>query len=679
MNRRLIGVQGSPSRGHPRLEIETETALAMPGDGSGSLPLAKLYETDAADTSDVYRARLVWGGFVTKVALELQRADAALTREANLRIAAEFDRKAALHRKLKDAAGVALLYDIAPGYASQYGLSQDTAPELPPSILCRNACHALIPRCPSCFRPLYSDVLSESDSPRRLICLSRKCETALKTYRATDVLKASVKNDKDACAACPHREGAGVDVCLENARFLNHFSIRFLVFERCDLDLKDYLTWPERTEPPSHRAEAWSRWRDHQSGGADLDAGEAKLARLSRTVAIFLDLLEGVSRVHELREPTAHLNLNPRTVGLQLFGASASARLLDLGRAVDDEAGDHFRSLPLRSPLSRAFAAPEVQGPSDSEEYPADARTHQESLVISLAAPPGDGNPTDPPFAPGDEIQFAFSGGKTVRARILQLRREGERLFLRARPFVQLELSRPVHGRMRSWKAQGPAAGAYSLGLILLALVLNRLDVSDVRGQLNNISAWLGARSRADDHPGFELVFDLLGSNDGHFRTVFGPILRKLSTDYGEWAFLGAELLSVALRCCVRGVPGYSVALDRGGGQPGLLTSVADHARRVQAATGAERDRRRVMHGDRSRLAERIEDLIGAVGYTAHDSSRSTQPKPAYDSNRLRALLLLAPPDAAAGALIRSYKGRRDWALDDLRGYLKELMSNSAQ
>ena len=111
--------------------------------------------------------------------------------------------------------------------------------------------------------------------------------------------------------------------------------------------------------------------------------------------------------------------------------------------------------------------------------------------------------------------------------------------------------------------------------------------MSDLLKHLHVIAARLKRFPGIEGSPGSALVNELLGGDDHTLNRVGGPILRKLDTEYGEWKSLASELIHVAMRCCVRGVRGFSVAEHRGENRSDLLDGVEEQVRAIITAADA--------------------------------------------------------------------------------------------
>ena len=130
-------------------------------------------------------------------------------------------------------------------------------------------------------------------------------------------------------------------------------------------------------------------------------------------------------------------------------------------------------------------------------------------------------------------------------------------------------LSMPFHGKGQVvvYKQAGPPADYYSFGLLVFALVLGRVELRDVRALLPNLATALrelaDARPESPERPDAR-PSDVSWTVDSNYLRGFYQIVRQLTDAYSKAEYLAEELLGLALRCVVRGVPGWSLCDHRG-------------------------------------------------------------------------------------------------------------------
>ena len=569
MSPKFLSVAGPNGRGHVQLQWH----IAPDPRADGGINLLPLHDEDVPSFATVYRGQIAYGKWQVPVAIKVQR-DTTGARDSLDSIIARFSSERLIHQVLAKAG--------AAGAAARGGLpivslheigdeSADEAPQIAPSILCRRAAHALTPLCPKCARPLVSSddqfdpENPQEDDVRRLRCPPCKLAWEATPENKRVIREASVAR-QHACRACQYFNAAG-PVCHLESTFLNFFPARVLVFELLDLSLADYLRYRENPAHPSGRPDVVAAMADYdrsQKTLAERRRVPAPLARLRLTCELLRDVLDGLNLLHANNK--AHLDLKPDDVCLRLDQDRIRARLIDLGLASDPATPAKFRAVMEVHALRTDYAAPELERPTETFRYYDGNQSSPNEFLLKLARR-GDGlDPTDAQAIKGDTVVLRPDSGGNIPGEVVDVR-EGH-VLVRARR-GELSLSMPFHGKGQVvvYKQAGPPADYYSFGLLVFALVLGRVELRDVRALLPNLATAL--RELADARPGISRTpgrwaVRRLVDRDSNYLRGFYQIVRQLTDAYSKAEYLAEELLGLALRCVVRGVPGWSLCDHRG-------------------------------------------------------------------------------------------------------------------
>jgi serine/threonine protein kinase len=583
MKRTEIAVRGAPSTEALRLELSgrpTEEGLAL-----------ELLHDDR-QTGTLARVLGGWVGLgevSVPVAVKLQR-DIALSQEDRGSVAAKFDKERNVHRRLQECADGPAPQPIVRQLEVWKGPADHEADSLEPCILCARAHHGLAPLCPECKDP--SAVLEELQltDDRGLRCgrCQRQFWSTPKTRDA--ILEATLRRDP-ACRGCPLQNSPDPDGCRGSAVFLNFFRDRVLLLERLDLDLDDYLRWVHHEGPSGTRQAAHRAFDEHRrllKERRDGLPGPAvrKVFDLRLAAELFSDVLAGVEHLH--RHGVAHLDLKLANVCVRFRGADLEVKVIDLGLSDDPHTLAYLRQAEGPLSLWTDYSAPEFRRP---RSHPLVVAGRFREDACELNWPCAEGQYAELPY-PGDVLFFEDRELAQQPWRVVSVRQgPGRSLTVQAEaePRHRTWLGEPCEllpfgpeARRREGlgvvleKHCGFPADVYSLGMLLLAVLVGRPDVGDFRDALpsvqieleDQLDEWVNLPSRA-------LVQRLLSKPSKHLQ-VFHTYAHRLAP-YGIAQPLAEELLGVVLRATLRGDPRVFYLSDRGAdARPALRRLRAD-------------------------------------------------------------------------------------------------------
>jgi hypothetical protein len=642
VKRTEIAVSGAPPTEGVRLELNGAPS-------EEGLALEFLHDDRQTGTlARVLGGRVGLGEISLPVAVKLQR-DIALSQEDRGSVAAKFDKERNVHRRLQGHDDRAASPErIVRQLEVWKGPVDCEADSLGPCILCARGRHGLAPRCPECNDP--SAVLEEleltDDCGLRCSRCHRQFWSTPKTRDA--ILEATLRHDP-ACRGCPLEHSSDVDGCRRESVFLNFFRNRVLLLERLDLDLEDYFRWVRGARPVGSRVAAQQAFQDHrrllQERREQLPGPSVrKISDLLRVADLFSDVLSGVEHLHA--HDVAHLDLKLANVCVRFHGADLEVKIIDLGLSDDPHTLAYLRQAEGPLSLWTDYSAPEFRRPR-SHPLAVDGRFSEDRCELDWPAAEAS---LELPCA-GDLLFFEDRILPQQRWRVVGVRPGlGGWLLVQARPEPQHRLWRgeapdvpPLgpEGRTRTGLAVvlekhcGFPADVYSLGMLLLAMLVGRPDVGDFREALPGVEIELEDRLRDEGPlPGRALVQRLLSRPSKHLQ-VFHAYAQRLA-EYGVAQPLAEELLGVVLRSALRGDSAAFYLRDRGAdARPALqrlradLDAVRNAARNAftTAWAAAVRDARLVvldrLRGMMLRTAARAELGAGAA------DARSPRPEPA--------------------------------------------------
>jgi hypothetical protein len=583
MKRTEIAVRGAPSTEALRLELSGRP-------GEDGLVLEFLH--DDRQTGTLARVLGGWVGLgevSVPVAVKLQR-DIALSQEDRGSVAAKFDKERNVHRRLQECAEGAGQERIVRQLEVWKGPADHEADSLEPCILCARARHGLTPLCPECNDPtaVLEELQLTDDRGLRCCRCHRQFWSTPKTRDA--ILEATLRHDA-ACRGCALENSPNPDGCRGSAVFLNFFRNRVLLLERLDLDLDDYLRWAHYEGSPLTRQDAHRAFEEHrrqlrlrrdQLPGAAV----AKVFDLRLVADLFSDVLAGVEHLH--RNGVAHLDLKLANVCVRFRGAELDVKLIDLGLSDDPHTLAYLRQAEGPLSLWTDFSAPEFRRPR-GHPLAVDGRFRADACELDW--PWTEGQTPEPP-CPGDVLFFEDRGLGQQPWRVVSVRpgRAGWLLVgAEAEPQHRAWLgeARDVgpfgpEARHRAGlgvvleKHCGFPADVYSLGMLLLSVLVGRPDIGDFRDALPSVQIELEDQSHQWARlPGRALVQRLLSKPSKHLQ-VLHSYAHRLSA-YGVAQPLAEELLGVVLRATLRGDPRVFYLSDRGAdARPALRRLRAD-------------------------------------------------------------------------------------------------------
>jgi hypothetical protein len=289
---------------------------------------------------------------------------------------------------------------------------------------------------------------------------------------------------------------------------------------------------------------------------------------------VFSDIVEGVEHLH--RHGVAHLDLKPANVCVRFRGPDLDVKIIDLGLSDDPHTLTYLRQAEGPLSLWTDYSAPEFRRPR-ARPIGVSGRFREDACELDWPCP--ETGALELPCA-GDLLFFEQRDLMQQPFRVVHVRpAPGDRVWVQARAEARyapwLGEARPLpdfgpEARLRTdlevvlEKHCGFPADVYSLGMLLLAGLVGRPDVSDFREALPSVQIELEEHlCERSGLPGRALVHKLLAEPSKHLQ-VFRAYTHRLEA-YGVAQPLAEELLGVVLRATLRGDPRVLYLSDRGG------------------------------------------------------------------------------------------------------------------
>jgi serine/threonine protein kinase len=571
VKRTEIAVQGAPANGALRLEL-----IGSPSEDG--LLLEFLHDERQTGTlARVCGGQIGLGEVSVPVAVKLQR-DSALSQEDRGSVAAKFDKERNVHRRLQDSGRTGDGHErIVRQLEVWTGEAGEEADSFEPSILCARARHALTPRCPECNDPeaLLEELQLTDDYGLRCSRCHRQFWSTPKTREA--ILGATLRRDP-ACHGCEMEHSPQLNGCQNTATFLSFFRNRVLLLERLDLDLDDYLRWKSDQGPIGPRRAARQGFEAHrrlvQERRARLQGPSvAKIADLLTSADLFSEILSGAEYLHQ--RGVAHLDLKPANVCVRFRGSDLEVKIIDLGLSDDPNTLAYLRQAEGPLSLWTDYSAPEFRKPR-SRPVQVDGRFREEACELVWPRPQ---TPAQDVPCPGDTLLFEDRELAKQRFRVVAVRPGAQ-----GRLSVQAKLE-PRHilwlGEAVPLPAFGPEsrlgaglavvlekycgfpADVYSLGMLLLAVLVGHPDVGDFRESLPGVQIELEESLRERPPLPSRAAVQLLLREPSKHLHVFQSYVHRLDV-FGAARPLAEELLGLVLRATLRGDPKFFYLADRG-------------------------------------------------------------------------------------------------------------------
>jgi len=414
-----------------------------------------------------------------------------------------------------------------------------THPDVIPScVVCTQARHAIALRG-------KGELLREGDArgfERRLTGNNAGAQWWSLAHHYDEVLDASLGKDDSACGGCRLRN-LGSSACRQHILYVNFYPNEFLLFPVWDTSLEAYLT-------RANSEALLDRPRNH----------------LVQRLGIAHDVALGLRQLHKAK--IWHHDLNPENIVLKKGKSRSHAAIIDLGLSynADDQhgsngvkAGDSLNRWPRRL----SYAAWECR--QDLLEEPiilSATRLEPSKAAFDLDQSSLNWLDYDPPICPGDRIVRLHVGDDRQTFDVLAVERGAEGNYLGIEGSATWAIGEPANFLVE--RQRGPAADLFSLGMVMIALLIDHPKSRPMRRELEHaqdvVTTLAGAAEPIDP---FDLATTLLAH--GHaFSTTGKQFVHGRLARYGSYEPLARRALGLALSLTLRGPNGCgAVTVDR--------------------------------------------------------------------------------------------------------------------
>jgi len=420
--------------------------------------------------------------------------------------------------------------------------------------------------------------------------------------------------------------------------------------------MEDYLRWRGDSSASGARKAARQAFDAHrrlvqQRRDRLPSLSVAKVSDLLSVADLFSDIVAGVEHLH--RNGVAHLDLKPANICVRFRGPDLDVKIIDLGLSDDPNTLAYLRQAEGALSLWTDYSAPEFRRPR-ARPIGVDGRFREDACELDWPRPE---SATLELPCPGDLLFFDDRDLTRQRFRVVSTKpgRDGW-LWVQAQSEPQHRLwlgeahDVPPFGpeaRTRTdlavvlEKHCGFPADIYSLGMLLVAVLVGRPEVGDFREALVGVYIELEEPLREQPHlPSRALVQRLLSKSSKHLQ-VFHSYAHRLAC-YGVAQPLAEELLGIALRATLRGDSPALYLADRGADARSALQRLRADLDAVRSALRNALTAAQAAVVREVRLAV-LDHLRGRL----HD--RATDPRPVPRSDPTGKLLYPALDLGAAG------------------------------
>jgi hypothetical protein len=229
--------------------------------------------------------------------------------------------------------------------------------------------------------------------------------------------------------------------------------------------------------------------------------------------------------------------------------------VLDIAAALDRNLPGCHLSGTNAVAREQEYVAPEVFLPLSTEVAADLVPTSQpEGWEIHIPRLPSERDDLLDPFVlAGDDVEISLDAKRdyVYYAKVVAVCHESAFLRLRLSPFPGSLTAGPQRCIVRVVKCRGPAADMFSLGMILIRLLLPDLGLQAVRKRL---SSWMGVLSGLTFSftPSPRSLARALAAHQSQADEFLAGLVANLSTTYSYLSFIALDLFGMALRLLLR-------------------------------------------------------------------------------------------------------------------------------